>query len=77
MTAMFKIFGRSFYDWADFMSTVTFYRCNPHAIPGIAQLLCKMGRHDYEFVAANGDYGILECFYCLRRKGSKRSFGDS
>ena len=66
---MFKIFGRQYHDWDDFMSTVNFFRFNPHALPGIRQLLCKMGRHDYMPISALSNYVELECFYCLRRKG--------
>lgn len=49
-------------------STLLFYRFNPHAIPGIKQLLCKMGRHDYmaEEIKENGV--ILTCFYCERQR---------
>jgi hypothetical protein len=64
-----KILGREYLDWDDFMSTVNFFRFNPHSIPGIVQLLCKMGRHDYlptEILGHN--YVMLECFYCGKEK---------
>jgi hypothetical protein len=67
-----KIFGRQYENWEDFMSTVNFFRFNPHSIPGICQLLCKMGRHDYEAAELDKEKKsvILECFYCQRRKSS-------
>lgn len=63
---------RNYSNWDDFMSTVNFYKLNPHSIPGITQLLCKMGRHDYEAVKVDKIHKriILECFYCLHKKGS-------
>jgi len=54
------------------MSSVNFYRFNPHSIPPVSKLLCRMGRHDYEayrFIKAKNQV-ILECFYCGREKGS-------
>lgn len=67
-----KIFGREYENWEDFMSTVNFYRYNPHSIPIISRLLCKMGRHDYEPAELDkvNKRVILECFYCQRRKSS-------
>jgi hypothetical protein len=51
---------------------INFYRhhTNWHKHPVITRFLCYMGRHDYEFIEADGNHGILECFYCLQRKGS-------
>lgn len=69
---MFKVFGRTFFDWDDFMSTVNFYRFNPHKLPPVSRLLCKMGRHDYEPSAVLGpDHVMLECVYCLQKKSSR------
>ena len=34
----------------------------------LLRLLCYIGRHDYEFISADGNHGILECFYCLQKK---------
>jgi hypothetical protein len=75
---MFKPFKRlikkyrGWSDWEDFMGTVNFYRFNPHSIPIISNLLCKMGRHDYEPAELDKvrKSVILECFYCQRRKSS-------
>ncbi|KKM97497.1 hypothetical protein LCGC14_1167480 [marine sediment metagenome] len=55
-----------------------FYRHidNWHAHPWISKILCKIGRHDYEFVWMDGDYGILSCFYCEKRRSSRTSFGN-
>lgn len=44
-----------------------------HKIPFISKIMCSLRRYDYEFVSANGNHGILECFYCLQRKGSTNS----
>ena len=60
----------------ELLSTLNFYRFNPSRIPGIVQLLCKMGRHDFEAddVLYN-DYcrivgAKLKCFYCFHERGS-------
>lgn len=31
-------------------------------------MLCKLGRHDYEYVEDTGDGYNLKCFYCLAVK---------
>jgi hypothetical protein len=60
--------------WEDIKSTFYFYRFNPHSIPLISKLLCKMGRHDFELMKViNGKSVVLECFYCLREKRSNLS----
>jgi hypothetical protein len=34
-------------------------------------MLCKLGRHDYEYVKATDDGRyILKCFYCLAKKNT-------
>ena len=62
-----------FQKFNDLKATLMFFRHNPHSIPGIRDLLCKMGRHDYEAISLS-DFNlsgcILECFYCQRRKTS-------
>lgn len=72
MIKFIKSLKKNYPDWDSFMSTVNFYRFNPHSTPGIAQLLCKLGRHDYEAVEVDRVHYsvILECFYCCHRKGS-------
>jgi hypothetical protein len=56
----------------DVLSTLRFFRYNPHSIPGIRNLLCKLGRHDFEAEKLNGtETGvILRCFYCEHKKNS-------
>lgn len=49
------------------------FRTNWHSHPWLSKLMCWCGRHDYEFVEANGNTGTLECFYCLHRKNSTPS----
>lgn len=72
---MFKFirsFKKNYPTWDDFMATVHFYKFNPHSIPGIAQLLCKLGRHDYEAYSITLPNRVtLECFYCGKKKGSQ------
>jgi hypothetical protein len=51
---------------------------NWHKHPVVSKLLCKVGRHDYEFMKAeerpNGEiYGHLECFYCESKRISIRN----
>jgi hypothetical protein len=65
------------YWWHDqFMPTFGFYQSNPHSIPGIRELLCKMGRHDYEarkirYNRKGAPDGLeLECLYCEHKKSS-------
>ena len=62
--------------WDDFIYSINFYRFNPHSIPIIRNLLCKMGRHDYEASSISPDrkWVLLECFYCLRKKKSRLPF---
>ena len=54
----------------DLKDKLNFYRyhTNWHKHPVITRLLCYIGRHDYEFISADGNHGILECFYCLQKK---------
>jgi hypothetical protein len=53
------------------------FRTNWHALPLVRQLLCWIGRHDYEFVSAGEkeykNRGLLQCFYCGRQKVSTNS----
>lgn len=57
--------------FADRIAELRFYKYNPHSIPGVRQLLCKMGRHDYEAVGVDSDRCVLlRCFYCERPKRS-------
>ena len=45
---------------------------NWHKHPKISKIMCKMGRHDYEFDNCDKDgYGCLLCFYCDNKKKSK------
>lgn len=48
------------------------YLDNWHKVPIISRMMCKMGRHDYEFISADSDGGLLECFYCERKRLSRR-----
>ena len=47
---------------------------NWHKLPLLRWILCKIGRHDYEFVAICPEFGdppyeiSMECFYCLHKK---------
>lgn len=68
---MFKYF-KQFYDWDDFMATVMHNVYNPHAIYGLRQLICRLGRHDVEVqeIDAKHNSVILQCVYCLHRKSS-------
>ena len=49
-----------------------FYRFidNRHKLPIIRTILCKIGRHGYEFVRVFPifQYAELECFYCAHKK---------
>ena len=58
--------------WDNLRYTLKFYKFNPHSIPGVSHLLCKIGRHDYEAVGLDlkKKYIMLECFYCFHRKNS-------
>lgn len=57
--------------WNDFKANLNFYRFNPHSIPFVSKLLCKMGRHDFELMKVlDKDSVVLECFYCLHKKTS-------
>lgn len=73
MIKFIKGFIKEFRDWDDFMSTVNFYRFNPHSIRFVSRLMCKMGRHDYEALSFNKNTNCvtLECFYCGQEKGSR------
>jgi hypothetical protein len=57
-------------DIDDVTSKVNFYRYNPHAIPGVKDLLCKLGRHDYEAHSEQDNKVVLQCFYCDKIKTS-------
>ncbi len=48
------------------------YVDNWHKHPKISNIMCKMGRHDYEFdrLDEHGG-GLLYCFYCEKVKSSK------
>lgn len=44
---------------------------NWHKHPVMSKMMCKMGRHDYEFESVgNGGWGVLYCFYCEKKKSS-------
>jgi hypothetical protein len=56
------------------------HRTNWHSWPPLSRLLCRLGRHDYEFVRTevtehvhsdDTKWGILECIYCGQLKKSK------
>lgn len=72
MIKLFKQFRKKYPQWDDLKHSITFYRWNPHSIPVVSNLLCKLGRHDYEPLYLNKDKKsiVLECFYCQRRKVS-------
>lgn len=60
----------AFQSWDNFLGTLKFFRYNPHSIPGLSDLMCKLGRHDYQVSSVNrrARLVMLECFYCLHRK---------
>ncbi len=65
--------------WDDFIHSMSFYRFNPHSLPIIRNVLCKMGRHDYEassikLLPDGKSWVLLECFYCLHKKKSRLPF---
>ncbi len=43
---------------------------NLHKKRFVRDLLCRIGRHDYEAVGLDRNWMVLECFYCERRKKS-------
>lgn len=43
---------------------------NIHKKRFIRDLLCKIGRHDFEAVRIEGRWARLECFYCLHQRKS-------
>jgi len=43
---------------------------NWHKWPPLSRLMCKLGRHDFEFSHTEGEWGVLECFYCERKRKS-------
>jgi hypothetical protein len=49
---------------------------NWHKHPWISKLLCKIGRHNYEFMWMDGDSGILQCFYCSQKCRSHTDLGN-
>lgn len=65
------------YWWRDgFMPTFGFFISNPHSIPAVSRLICKMGRHDFEgdkvkYNKKGAPVGVeLICFYCEHRETS-------
>ncbi len=51
---------------------------NVHKIRFIAKLLCKIGRHDFEYAQSYGvRTALLQCVYCGREKSSTRPRGSS
>jgi len=56
--------------WDNFIGSLRFYRYNIHSIPLISNLLCKIGRHDFEAMSGNSSFALLECFYCEHKKRS-------
>jgi hypothetical protein len=63
----------------DYWEQITYYRFidNWHKFQPLSRLMCKFGRHDYEYFDTlyDGDgipNGVLmERFYCERRKSSR------
>lgn len=59
------------------------YLDNWHKQPFISKLMCRLGRHDFEFenvlldVDGNIEGGCLECFYCERGRHSYHSLGTT
>ena len=45
---------------------------NWHKLPLVRDLLCWLGRHDFEFDHADGDSAVLVCFYCERQRSSHK-----
>jgi hypothetical protein len=51
---------------------------NIHKHPYVSELMCKLGRHDFEYSSTvyddQGDPigATLECFYCLRKRNSRK-----
>jgi hypothetical protein len=44
---------------------------NWHKWPPLSWLMCKLGRHDFEFShIEDDDWAVLECFYCERKRKS-------
>jgi hypothetical protein len=48
---------------------------NWHRLPGLRRLLCRLGRHDWEYRQRVRDGVELECFECGKRKRSCKSKG--
>jgi hypothetical protein len=44
---------------------------NIHKHPLVSKIMCKLGRHDYEFLfMLDKRTARMECFYCGHRKNS-------
>ena len=47
------------------------FKDNWHSYPAISNIMCYLGRHDYEAVEVTyGRVVLLQCFYCLHQKSS-------
>lgn len=56
------------------MNSFYLHRTNWHSWPPLSRLLCWIGRHDYEFLRADDNWGTLVCMYC---GAQKRSYASS
>lgn len=57
------------YIWSWDQWSKGFFVDNIHKHPLVSKIMCKLGRHDYIYVESlkNGEIGVLECFYCMKR----------
>lgn len=46
------------------------YIDNWHKVWIISNMMCKLGRHDYEFEKMDNGGAVLYCFYCEKKKHS-------
>jgi hypothetical protein len=52
------------------------HRSNWHKLPVIRDLICAIGRHDFELRRVDGEnLATLECFYCEAQKRSHAYYG--
>ena len=55
----------------ELIPTINYCKFNPDCIPGIKELICKMGRHDYEpEKLINCSNVELRCVWCAQAKHS-------
>lgn len=46
---------------------------NIHKHPVVSKLLCRIGRHDFQYIQTyNPGVALLECFYCKKQHSSHR-----